>query len=307
MTAFLTIGIPTFNRADAVAARVGDLLSQGLPDDVEILVIDNASTDDTVERLRSVSGPLRVMSNAENLGYGGNFLRLFDEARSDYLLVVSDEDQVDVGALRDLIAFCREHRPGFVSPRASVHGNDSYRGSQRTEQIAAERFKDASFYVSGLTFALDRAGADARELQPQLTENSAVAIYPQVLLAALAAARGDAMFFERVVTRHMEHRPTTIVERAGGIYNRVPGRWNQALGFEAFFERRLADADADATTAGRYRAMRDRVRGELFGVLMIAMRRESPELAAAVRRSVSTPARLRQALSAVLARRPGKK
>jgi hypothetical protein len=83
----------------------------------------------------------------------------------------------------------------------------------------------------------------------------------------------------------------------------VPGRWNQALGFEDFFEKRIAGADA--TTAARYRAMRDRVRGELFGVLMIAMRRESPELAAAVRRSVSTPARLRQALSAVLARRPG--
>jgi hypothetical protein len=53
--------------------------------------------------------------------------------------------------------------------------------------------------------------------------------------------------------------------------------------------------------------MRDHVRSELLGVLVRAMEIESPELAAAVRRSVSTPARLRQALSAVLARRPGKK
>jgi glycosyltransferase involved in cell wall biosynthesis len=300
---FLTIGIPTYNRADAVSARVSELLEGGLPDDVEILVIDNASTDGTAELLRTTfsAGSIRVLSNATNLGYGGNFFRLFAEARSEYLLVVSDEDRVELGALRELIRFCRDRRPGFVSPRAHVHGNPSYRGSARTRPVSPTEFKNASFYVSGLTFALDRAVADTRELEPQLGTNSAVSIYPQVLLAALATARGDATYLDQIVTTHMEHRPTNITELTGGIYNRVTGRWTQALGFESFFEERLASADP--AVAPRYRAMRDRVRGELFDVLMVAMRRENPELAAAVRRSTSVRRRVERVVTHYLPKR----
>jgi len=300
---FLTIGIPTYNRSDSVAARVSDLLADGLPDEVGILVIDNASTDGTAELLRTSfpDAPLRVLSNATNLGFGGNFLRLFREARSEYLLVVSDEDRVEAEPLRHLIQYCRDHRPGFVSPRAHVHENGSYRGVDRTQPVPPNAFKDASFYLSGLTFALDRTAPDARELEPQLATNSAVAIYPQVLLAALATGRGDAVFFDQVVTLHMEHRPTNIVELAGGIYNQVPGRWAQAVGFESFFEERLASADPE--TAIRYRVMRDRLRRDFFHGLMIAMRRDNPELAAAVFRSVSVRRQLKQAVKRVLPRR----
>jgi glycosyltransferase involved in cell wall biosynthesis len=300
---FLTIGIPTYNRADAVSARVADLLEAGLPDDVEILVIDNASPDGTADLLRSTftGAPMRVLSNATNLGFGGNFFRLFTEARSDYLLLVSDEDRVELGPLRELMQFCRDRRPGFVSPRADVHGNPSYRGTTRTRPVSPQEFKDASFYLSGLAFALDRAVADAQTLEPQLGTNSAVAVYPQVLLSALATARGDAMYFDRVVTTHMEHRPTNITELTGGIYNRVTGRWTQALGFESFFEERLASADP--AVALRYRAMRDRVRSELFDVLMVAMRRENPELAAAVRRSASVRRRVERIVTHFLPKR----
>jgi len=303
---FLTIGIPTYNRVDAVSARVSELLAGGLPDGVEILVIDNASTDGTAETLRRAfpDAPLRVLSNAENLGYGGNFFRLFDEARSEYLLVVSDEDRVEPEPLRHLIRFCREQRPGFVSPRAHIHANGAVRGMTRTQPVSPSAFKNASFYVSGLTFALDRTAADAQQLALELATNSAVAIYPQVLLAALAVGRGDAVFFDQVVTTHMEHRPTNITELAGGIYNRVPGRWAQGVGFERFFEERIASADPE--TAARYRVMRDRLRDDFFSGLMNAMSRDSPELAAAVRRSVSVRAGLAQALKRALPRRSGR-
>jgi glycosyltransferase involved in cell wall biosynthesis len=63
---------------------------------VEVLVGDNASTDDTPAVVASYADPrLRHLRHERNLGANGNFNELLDEARGEWFLLLHDDDLVD--------------------------------------------------------------------------------------------------------------------------------------------------------------------------------------------------------------------
>lgn len=94
----LCVGIPTYQRRAAVTTAVGQFRAalEGLP--AEILVADNASGDGTVEAVRELAEqgdgrvPVRIVAGEANTGLSGNFVRLARAARSEHLLLISDED-----------------------------------------------------------------------------------------------------------------------------------------------------------------------------------------------------------------------
>lgn len=117
MKSSLTIGIPTFNRRDAVLERIQELFAKPLPSNVSVLVIDNHSTDGTFDALLEAQREfpeLRVTQNSENLGYAGNLFRLFEEAETDYLLIDSDEDEVLIDKIVDFLEFLDNKKPSFL-------------------------------------------------------------------------------------------------------------------------------------------------------------------------------------------------
>ena len=67
-SAMLSIVVPAFNEAEGIAITLGRLRA-ALPD-AELIVVDDASTDDTGARARAVDG-VRVATHAYNCGYGG--------------------------------------------------------------------------------------------------------------------------------------------------------------------------------------------------------------------------------------------
>src|SRR4051794_31293108 len=80
-----TIAIPVYNREDLVRGAIESAL-QHQQADLEILVIDNCSTDRTAEVARSYEDPrLRVVVNDSNLGLFGNFNRCLELATGKYI------------------------------------------------------------------------------------------------------------------------------------------------------------------------------------------------------------------------------
>jgi len=98
----VTIGIPTRNRAEFVMRAVRSALAQTCRE-IEVIVSDNASADDTVERLSGIRDPrLTVMAQAENLGMVGNFNACLNAARGEYFLMLSDDDVLEPDAIESL-------------------------------------------------------------------------------------------------------------------------------------------------------------------------------------------------------------
>lgn len=103
----LTIGIPTYNRANLLL-EVMQITSQQIREvenfDVEILVSDNASTDNTAEIIKSFQKNnldiyIQYHCNKSNLGYDENVNKLFQLASGDYVMTLSDDDGIEPNAI----------------------------------------------------------------------------------------------------------------------------------------------------------------------------------------------------------------
>src|SRR5690348_7080606 len=90
----VTIAIPTFNRAALLQGCVDAALNQSYSN-VEVLVSDNASTDETSRMLKGLSDSrLRVLTQERNLGLLPNWNALLREARGEFVIFVPDDDRI---------------------------------------------------------------------------------------------------------------------------------------------------------------------------------------------------------------------
>lgn len=98
----LTIGIPTFNRFDKlenVLKQISDQLSNFLYiDNLEILISNNASTDNTnivVENFKNkLNCSFKYYIQDENIGFDRNVDFLFKKSSGDFMWLLSDDDNL---------------------------------------------------------------------------------------------------------------------------------------------------------------------------------------------------------------------
>lgn len=116
----VTLAVSTYNRADgylreALACAVAQTYAP-----LEIVVVDNASTDRTGEVVASMADDrVRYIRNETNVGANGNFNACLSHARGTYFLLLHDDDHVDADFVERCMAAV-EHRgpeeplPGLV-------------------------------------------------------------------------------------------------------------------------------------------------------------------------------------------------
>jgi glycosyltransferase involved in cell wall biosynthesis len=89
-----TIGIPTYNRAHQFLGRaIQSALDQTHPD-VEVIVCDNASTDNTEEIVRGFGDRVRYHRNEKNLGMWPNFTIGPELATGEFFAWLQDDDLI---------------------------------------------------------------------------------------------------------------------------------------------------------------------------------------------------------------------
>lgn len=111
--AVCTVAIPVFNRRDMVLHAVESALAQTVTE-LEVLVVDNCSTDGTWEALQTVVDPrVRLVRNERNVGLFGNFNRCIELAGGTYLRFLCSDDALAPNCLSEEIA-AMEARPEAV-------------------------------------------------------------------------------------------------------------------------------------------------------------------------------------------------
>jgi len=103
----LSIAIPVFNGEKNIGATLESLLEK-IPRDVEIVVSDNASTDQTTHILKVYQEGyptfLKVFRNEENLGYDQNVDLLFERANGRYVWLLGCGEKIKEGAIQTIIS-----------------------------------------------------------------------------------------------------------------------------------------------------------------------------------------------------------
>lgn len=99
----LSICVPTYNRARYLKTLLATLVRQlaSFPHAFEIVISDNASTDETQEVIAAYEPllPIRKYRHEQNLGAFANWSFVIAEARGELVMYLADDDTVIPGAL----------------------------------------------------------------------------------------------------------------------------------------------------------------------------------------------------------------
>ncbi|HXC99539.1 MAG TPA: glycoside hydrolase family 99-like domain-containing protein, partial [Verrucomicrobiae bacterium] len=168
-----SIIIPTFNRLDMTRRCLESLARQRGKLNVEIIVVDNASTDGTIDFLKSEveAGRLRAIVNPENRGFSKACNQGARAAAGRHLLFLNNDTDV---------------QPGWLEPLVETLDVD-----ERVSAVGSKLlFPDRSIQHAGVAVLEDRQLPDplvARHIHYRKPENAPEVNQPQTLQALTAA------------------------------------------------------------------------------------------------------------------------
>jgi GT2 family glycosyltransferase len=110
-----SIVIPVHGQA-ALTRRCLERVLAGLPSDCEVVVVDDASADETPELLRSFEGRVRTLTLEENVGFARACNAGAEAAAGDLLVFLNNDTEPRDGWLQALLGYAEQH------PRAAVVG-----------------------------------------------------------------------------------------------------------------------------------------------------------------------------------------
>ena len=92
MEPLVSVCIPAYNSSVYIKRTMESVLEQNYKN-IELVVIDDQSKDNTVEIVESVKDPrVRLVKNEKNLGMTGNWNKCLAEARGDYIKLICADD-----------------------------------------------------------------------------------------------------------------------------------------------------------------------------------------------------------------------
>ncbi len=108
--------IPTFNRSNFLKVALFSVLRQkGIS--FEIIVSDNASTDDTEEVVKEFKDQrIKYFKNKENLGFSGNIKNCFSRSSGKYIFTLGDDDLIlNQNTLLEVLKVMRKVKSGVAN------------------------------------------------------------------------------------------------------------------------------------------------------------------------------------------------
>ena len=125
MTPRLTIVIPTVNRAGLLGRAIESALAQTSPD-IEIIVSDNGSTDDTPAVIERYAGRgLRTFRHPSTMPVAKHSQFLLEQIHSEFAVPLSDDDFLEPEFAAEVLALFDQHpEMSFVYTGCAVHYED---------------------------------------------------------------------------------------------------------------------------------------------------------------------------------------
>ncbi len=154
IAATVSIVIPLYNQLEYTRGCL-ESLRRTTSVDVELILVDNASSDGTADYLQTVPG-LMVIANRENRGFAGACNQGILAASGEWVVVMNNDVILGNGWLQGLLSAAAEHKLDMVSP-AIREGNLNYDLERYAEELTS-RMKSVvrSGTVNGICFMANR-------------------------------------------------------------------------------------------------------------------------------------------------------
>jgi GT2 family glycosyltransferase len=108
----VTIIILTYNSSRFISNLLESLRS--FKSEAEIILVDNSSTDDTVEKAKIFDSKIKIVESGENLGFAKGINFGAKQAKGKYLLFINPDTVFRNGKLTDMISVFEENKKAGV-------------------------------------------------------------------------------------------------------------------------------------------------------------------------------------------------
>ena len=123
----VSIGLPTFNGAATLARAIESALSQDY-ENLELVVFDNASTDETEAICLAAAqqnSKVKYFRRQTNLGAIANFREVLDHSSGEFFMWLGDDDWIDPSYVARCLEVLNEHPDyALVSGEAKYYEDD---------------------------------------------------------------------------------------------------------------------------------------------------------------------------------------
>lgn len=110
--------IVTYNASDEIMPCIKSILEDTKNLDFKLYVVDNASSDDTVEVIRHEFPQVKVITNDKNVGFGKGHNKVIEYLDSDYHVVINPDIKTEDKVIYKLTTYLEEHKDvGQICPR----------------------------------------------------------------------------------------------------------------------------------------------------------------------------------------------
>jgi glycosyltransferase involved in cell wall biosynthesis len=187
----LSVCIPTYNRSQRVFATVSKILSYQSKE-IEVVVVDNDSTDDTFNRLKSITDDrLVIHKNETNIGGPRNLIQSLLISKGNYKVLLSDEDELYLESIIDLIKSNDLHSPFYIEGKEHIIDSLINESSKLISPsfINYLKYSESTNYMTGMVFS----NLGTEELN-SILELIGDYVYPQNIIKNLKISQGNAIF-----------------------------------------------------------------------------------------------------------------
>ena len=153
MNKLVSILIPVYNRENLIEETVQSALNQTYKN-IEIIVVDNQSTDNTWEILQKLASQyerIKIFQNERNIGPVRNWKRCIDEANGEYGKILWSDDLIAPQFLEKTVPYLENEDVGFVftGTEIFIDGTD-----KKTSHyfIGKSRVYESDKYINGVLF-----------------------------------------------------------------------------------------------------------------------------------------------------------
>ncbi|OGE34506.1 hypothetical protein A3H85_00850 [Candidatus Daviesbacteria bacterium RIFCSPLOWO2_02_FULL_40_8] len=105
----LAIIILSFNTKEITLNCISSIISNPPKKSYEIVVVDNASTDQTVSEIKQRFKTVKILENKENLGFSAGNNKALKSISAEYYLLLNSDTKILPNSLDNLILFADTH------------------------------------------------------------------------------------------------------------------------------------------------------------------------------------------------------
>jgi glycosyltransferase involved in cell wall biosynthesis len=132
----ISIVITTYNRLSFLKRAIESALAQTKP--CEIVVIDDCSTDGTLDYLESLATVVKFHRNSENIGHAESVNRGVNLAQGDWIKLLDDDDYLAPNCLEVISQAISKYPDAVIGSCQAIQVNEQQQEIKHTRRVGME-------------------------------------------------------------------------------------------------------------------------------------------------------------------------